>query len=122
MTLSGESSTTQNDDEIHSLNKRLFRWASKLAVDVAFLMEHASPLGTYYLHLEDDTPPIPTMFTEMDRSVRLLEEYGIERNRSDANAKIVVGGMYTHTQERHPDGFFLLRLCNERLVGDHLYI
>lgn len=98
------------------------RWASKLAVDVSFIMEHASSLGRYYLHLEDDTPLIPTTYQELDRSVRLLEEFGVSTNATDTNAKIAIGGMYAHAAERHPEGFFMLRLCNERLVKDPSYL
>lgn len=79
-------------------------------------MEHASQLGKYYIHMEDDTPPVPAAWGEIDKFIRLLESEAKMMDKSAAMARLRQSNLYTHDEVLHDNGFFLLRLCNEKLV------
>ena len=52
------------------------KWRTKQVVDAAALMEFCAPLGTHYLHLEDDILPAPEYLTRILDFVEAEEQAG----------------------------------------------
>lgn len=53
------------------------RWETKLALDAAYLMQHAAPRGDYYLHVEDDFVAAPGFYR---RLVAWVDEHFARRD------------------------------------------
>lgn len=51
-------------------------WSTKQVLDAAALMEHCAPLGTHYIHLEDDILPAPGYLTRILEFVEAEERAG----------------------------------------------